>query len=102
MAKKIVYKGAAHFREVTAGDFKSAGVEQEGFTKTSFPRNVAVEVDDSVAEVLLNDKRFGKFAEAPAEKAEASSDNAEASTESAQESTGTPSTTTTRSSTRTR
>lgn len=64
----IVYKGKADRRVLSAADLKSHGVE---FTKTTFNRGEAQEVDEAVAEVLIsNPKIFGKFELADAKQPE--------------------------------
>lgn len=96
--KKVVWLGAAHFRELSSADLQQAGVEAGVFSKTSFARRQPVEVEDSVAEALIENPRlFGKFgihedvaedtqpAEAALEAGKASETGAN------QESTGTPS-----------
>lgn len=61
----IAYKGKAGIRELAAADLQKAGVEDSGFTKTSFPRHIFVEVPDAAAAAILErGDLFGKF-EAP-------------------------------------
>lgn len=52
MATKIKYTGLAHFRELAAADFKKLGVE--GQKALTFARHEVTEVEDDVADALLN------------------------------------------------
>lgn len=63
MSKQVVYRGREDFRELTSDDVQKAGVEAGKLRKTSFARNEPVEVDDSVANALIeNPELFGSFA----------------------------------------
>ena len=100
--KQVAYQGPADIRILTSDDVQTVGVEAGVFKKTEFYRDQPVEVDDSVADALIeNDGVFGKFAvveKADAEKA-AQDDEAEAEVEEGEatasgantETTGTPS-----------
>lgn len=59
----IKYTGTSDSYELSAADFAKGGVE--GARKTRFPKGKAVEVDDAIAELLLNadkdDPVFGDF-----------------------------------------
>ena len=48
----LKYTGTSDAYELGAADFKRAGVDDA--RKTRFPRNVAVEVEDNVAEAILS------------------------------------------------
>lgn len=56
---RVVYKGRDDVRVLAADDLKKAGVE--GFRQMSFPVNVPVDVDDAVAEQLVNHELFEDF-----------------------------------------
>lgn len=58
MSKNIQYVGRADKRIVTPGDLKSLGLEDSDFKKTTFEPGYEYEVDDSVAEVLLEHATF--------------------------------------------
>lgn len=63
MSKQVVYRGRDDFRELNSDDVQKAGVEPGKLRKTSFPRNEPVEVEDSVADALIeNPELFGSFA----------------------------------------
>ena len=58
--KLIKYTGAVDFRVLASEDLKVA--EVTGFRKTIFPVGVGVEVDDEVAQALIdNPDIFGNF-----------------------------------------
>lgn len=63
--REVVFTGApgslTDARELSAPDLKKVGVE--GFSKTTFRRGEVVEVEDDVADALVNnDEYFGDFA----------------------------------------
>lgn len=104
---RVVFRGDADIRELSAADLQVSGVE--GFSKRKFFRNVPVEVNRNVADALIDGDIYGDFQEfvpdadaaefqepeAPTlEKANAASKKRAASTGAAAESTGTASTTT--------
>lgn len=60
MVTHIAFQGPSHFRVLAAADLALAGVE--GFKKTEFPRRVPVEVEDRVAQAILErPKLYGNF-----------------------------------------
>lgn len=73
----VKYTGRADARVLSARDLKLAGVE--GFSKTTFLRRRAVEVDDEVAQALTENKLFGGEFQLVDEEEETSDEEAEAS-----------------------
>lgn len=60
---KVAYQGPADIRILTSDDVQQVGVEAGVFKKTEFYRDQPVELDDSVANALIeNGDVFGKFA----------------------------------------
>jgi hypothetical protein len=69
MTKYVQYVGASDSRELTAADFKKAGVEGR---KTTFNKNQSITVEDDVADALTSSELFaGEFKEVEEDKATA-------------------------------
>lgn len=57
---RVIYRGPFDIRTLRSDDLKKTQVE--GFRMTSFPRGQEVQVEDDVAEALVeNPKLYGKF-----------------------------------------
>jgi hypothetical protein len=68
MTKYVQYVGASDFRELTAADFKKAGVEGR---KTTFNKGQSITVDADVADALTSNELFaGEFKEVEEDEAE--------------------------------
>lgn len=63
MTKQIVYRGSEDFRILDSEDLQKGGVEAGVFRKTEFPRYQPVDVEDAVANALIErSDLYGKFA----------------------------------------
>lgn len=58
---KIQYTGLSHFREITAADWKSVGVEDQNKTVWERDAETVLDVSDAAAEYLLKKEPKGDF-----------------------------------------
>lgn len=56
--KKVMYKGRSSARVFNSEDLQKSGVEAGVFTEMTFPRNTPVEVEDVVADALIENPRL--------------------------------------------